>query len=202
MPQEWLTWLEGTLEHFLIWADHKNLVYLCSVKRLNSRQGRWSLVIIITSSYFPLTPGIEYLMPFLATSQLTHLLLTRNPLCRLLRAANWEIKATVCEAHIITLTLILVHHSAQSCWWRSGSSGVMLPSSSAIPELNGCHSSFASTSGGLDGLKTWVALWLPVWCVPRSAFEVSSAIALSEMLWWRQISLGTAVSDFTLFGQP
>lgn len=41
--QEWLHWLEGTKEPFLVWTNHKNLEYICSAKRLNPRQARWSL---------------------------------------------------------------------------------------------------------------------------------------------------------------
>lgn len=37
--QECSNWLEATLEPFLILTDHKNLVYLHSVKRLNSHLG-------------------------------------------------------------------------------------------------------------------------------------------------------------------
>lgn len=43
--QEWQHWLEGTWELFLIWSDQKNLEYLRSAQRLNSRQARWSLFL-------------------------------------------------------------------------------------------------------------------------------------------------------------
>lgn len=36
-------WLEGTEHLFVIWTDHRNLVYIRSVKQLNSRQTRWQL---------------------------------------------------------------------------------------------------------------------------------------------------------------
>lgn len=36
--EEWHHWFEGTREPFLVWTDHKNLEYICSDKRLNSRQ--------------------------------------------------------------------------------------------------------------------------------------------------------------------
>uniref|UniRef100_A0AAQ6IR55 Gypsy retrotransposon integrase-like protein 1 n=1 Tax=Anabas testudineus TaxID=64144 RepID=A0AAQ6IR55_ANATE len=41
--EEWRHWLEGTEQPFLVWTDHKNLEYLRSAKRLNSRQARWAL---------------------------------------------------------------------------------------------------------------------------------------------------------------
>uniref|UniRef100_A0A3B3DPC6 Gypsy retrotransposon integrase-like protein 1 n=1 Tax=Oryzias melastigma TaxID=30732 RepID=A0A3B3DPC6_ORYME len=40
---EWRHWLEGASHPFLVLTDHKNLEYLRSAKRLNSRQARWSL---------------------------------------------------------------------------------------------------------------------------------------------------------------
>ncbi len=36
-------WLEGSGVPFIIWIDHKNLEYIKSAKRLNSRQARWAL---------------------------------------------------------------------------------------------------------------------------------------------------------------
>lgn len=37
---EWRHWLE---QPFVVWTDHKNLEYLKTAKRLNSRQARWAL---------------------------------------------------------------------------------------------------------------------------------------------------------------
>jgi len=36
-------WLEGAAKPFLAWTDHKNLEYIRTAKRLNSRQARWAL---------------------------------------------------------------------------------------------------------------------------------------------------------------
>ncbi len=36
--EEWRHWLEGSGVPFIIWTDHKNLEYIKSAKRLNSRQ--------------------------------------------------------------------------------------------------------------------------------------------------------------------
>jgi hypothetical protein len=41
--EEWRHWLEGSGVPFVIWTDHKNLEYIKSAKRLNSRQARWAL---------------------------------------------------------------------------------------------------------------------------------------------------------------
>lgn len=38
-------WLEGAIHPFIVWTDHKNLSYLRSAKRLNSRQARWVLFL-------------------------------------------------------------------------------------------------------------------------------------------------------------
>uniref|UniRef100_A0A8K9UIS2 Gypsy retrotransposon integrase-like protein 1 n=1 Tax=Oncorhynchus mykiss TaxID=8022 RepID=A0A8K9UIS2_ONCMY len=36
--EEWRHWLEGAEQPFVVWTDHKNLAYVQSAKRLNSRQ--------------------------------------------------------------------------------------------------------------------------------------------------------------------
>ena len=41
--EEWRHWLEGAGQPFLAWTDHKNLEYIRTAKRLNSRQARWEL---------------------------------------------------------------------------------------------------------------------------------------------------------------
>ncbi|KAL0173711.1 hypothetical protein M9458_029679 [Cirrhinus mrigala] len=41
--EEWRHWLEGAIHPFQVITDHKNLEYVKSAKRLNSRQARWSL---------------------------------------------------------------------------------------------------------------------------------------------------------------
>uniref|UniRef100_A0A3Q2VPW7 Integrase catalytic domain-containing protein n=1 Tax=Haplochromis burtoni TaxID=8153 RepID=A0A3Q2VPW7_HAPBU len=54
--EEWRHWLERAEQPFLIWTDHKNLIYLRTAKRLNSRQARWSLFFTrfnFTLSYRP-----------------------------------------------------------------------------------------------------------------------------------------------------
>ena len=61
--EEWRHWLEGAQHPFLIWTDHKNLAYIQSAKRLNSRQARWALFFgrfRFTLSY---RPGSKNLKP-------------------------------------------------------------------------------------------------------------------------------------------
>ena len=43
--REWRHWLEGAKMPFTVWSDHKNLTYLRTAKRLNSRQARWALFL-------------------------------------------------------------------------------------------------------------------------------------------------------------
>ncbi len=54
--QEWRHWLEGAAHPFIVWTDHKNLAYLRTARRLNSRQARWALFlgrIHFTITYHP-----------------------------------------------------------------------------------------------------------------------------------------------------
>lgn len=41
--EEWRHWLEGAIHPFVILTDHKNLEYLQTARRHNSRQARWAL---------------------------------------------------------------------------------------------------------------------------------------------------------------
>ncbi len=41
--EEWHHWLEGIEVPFIVWTDHKNLEYIRTAHRLNSRQARWAL---------------------------------------------------------------------------------------------------------------------------------------------------------------
>ncbi|KAI3375481.1 hypothetical protein L3Q82_003807 [Scortum barcoo] len=49
--EEWRHWLEGAEQPFIVWTDHKNLGYLKSAKRLNSRQAS------LSSGYHPESNG-------------------------------------------------------------------------------------------------------------------------------------------------
>lgn len=42
--EEWRHWLEGSVQPFIVWTDHKNLAYLQNAKRFNARQARWALI--------------------------------------------------------------------------------------------------------------------------------------------------------------
>ncbi|KAI4899208.1 hypothetical protein NFI96_032636 [Prochilodus magdalenae] len=55
--EEWRHWLEGARHPFLVLTDHKNLEYLRSAKRLNSRQARWSLFFSRSDFQITYHPG-------------------------------------------------------------------------------------------------------------------------------------------------
>lgn len=61
--EEWRHWLEGAEQPFLVWTDHKNLEYLHSAKRLNSRQARWALLFSRFHFTLAYRPGSKNLKP-------------------------------------------------------------------------------------------------------------------------------------------
>ena len=61
--EEWRQWLEGAKVPFLVWTDHKNLEYLHSAKRLNSRQARWVLFFSRFEFHLAYQPGSKNVKP-------------------------------------------------------------------------------------------------------------------------------------------
>ncbi|KAK7918601.1 hypothetical protein WMY93_009885 [Mugilogobius chulae] len=61
--EEWRHWLEGTEQPFLVWTDHKNLAYIQSAKRLNSRQARWALFFSRFNFTLTYRPGSRNVKP-------------------------------------------------------------------------------------------------------------------------------------------
>ncbi|KAL0186755.1 hypothetical protein M9458_018425, partial [Cirrhinus mrigala] len=60
--EEWRHWLEGSGVPFIVWTDHKNLEYIKTAKRLNSRQARWALFFgrfDFTISYRPGSKNVK-----------------------------------------------------------------------------------------------------------------------------------------------
>ena len=43
--EAWRHFLEGAVEKFKIWTDHKNLEYFMKAQKLNRRQARWALYL-------------------------------------------------------------------------------------------------------------------------------------------------------------
>ena len=61
--EEWRQWLEGARVPFLVWTNHKNLEYLHSAKRLNSRQARWALFYSRFDFNLAYRPGSKNIKP-------------------------------------------------------------------------------------------------------------------------------------------
>ena len=61
--EEWRQWLEGSRVPFQVWTDHKNLEYLHSAKRLNSRQARWALIFSRYDFHLAYRPGLKNVKP-------------------------------------------------------------------------------------------------------------------------------------------
>uniref|UniRef100_A0A8C6M778 Gypsy retrotransposon integrase-like protein 1 n=1 Tax=Nothobranchius furzeri TaxID=105023 RepID=A0A8C6M778_NOTFU len=61
--EEWRHWLEGADLPFIIWTDHKNLIYLKEAKRLNPRQYRWSLFFYRFNLVLSYRPGSKNVKP-------------------------------------------------------------------------------------------------------------------------------------------
>lgn len=61
--EEWRHLLEGAEHPFTIWTDHKNLTYLRTAKRLNSRQARWSLFFTRFNFSISYRPGTRNTKP-------------------------------------------------------------------------------------------------------------------------------------------
>ena len=61
--EEWRQWLEGARLPFLVWTDHKNLEYLHSAKRLDSRQAWWALFFSRFDFHLAYRPGLRNVKP-------------------------------------------------------------------------------------------------------------------------------------------
>nr|CBN81752.1 Pol polyprotein [Dicentrarchus labrax] len=101
--QEWRHWLEGAALPFIVWTDHKNLAYLRSAKRLNSRQARWALFLdrfVFTLTY---RPGSRNAKPDALSRQADPETQETEPETILpascvVPAVNWRIEALVKQA--------------------------------------------------------------------------------------------------------
>lgn len=61
--QEWRHWLEGADQPLVGWTDHKNLSYLGTARRLNSRQARWALFLGRFRFILTYCPGSKNIKP-------------------------------------------------------------------------------------------------------------------------------------------
>uniref|UniRef100_A0A672Z804 Gypsy retrotransposon integrase-like protein 1 n=1 Tax=Sphaeramia orbicularis TaxID=375764 RepID=A0A672Z804_9TELE len=101
--EEWRHWLEGTEIPFLVWTDHKNLEYLRSAKRLNSRQARWALFFTRFNFSLSYRPGSKNGKPDALSRRFPPTKSVSEPVTILpgscvVGAFHWSIEKTVIEA--------------------------------------------------------------------------------------------------------
>uniref|UniRef100_A0A8C7ZML9 Gypsy retrotransposon integrase-like protein 1 n=1 Tax=Oryzias sinensis TaxID=183150 RepID=A0A8C7ZML9_9TELE len=100
--EEWRHWLEGADQQFIVWTDHKNLAYLRSAKRLNSRQARWCLFFDRFSFVITYRPGSRNIKPD-ALSRLSSISDSQepspiiSPTC-IIGQLTWDIETRVLQA--------------------------------------------------------------------------------------------------------
>lgn len=109
--EEWRHWLEGAELPFIVWTDHKNLAYIQSAKRLNSRQARWALYFGRFSFTLTYRPGSRNLKPDALSRQFASEGPAANPDTILpascvVAAVTWEIESLVKEAQRRNLTQV------------------------------------------------------------------------------------------------
>lgn len=61
--EDWRHWLEGSEPPFTVWTDHKNLAYIQTAKRLNSRQARRALFFGRFNFSLTYRPGSKNIKP-------------------------------------------------------------------------------------------------------------------------------------------
>ena len=104
--EEWRHWLEGTRVPFLVWTDHRNLEYIRTAKRLNSRQARWSLFFDRFNFTLSYRPGSRNTKPDALSRQFpespdeTAESSTIVPASCLVAAVTWEIEEKVRAASL------------------------------------------------------------------------------------------------------
>ena len=97
-------WLEGAEQPFVDWTDHKNLSYLQTAKRLNSRQARWSLFFGRFNFVLTYRPGSQNIKPDAFSRQFfsenspapPDTILSSS--CLKVAAVTWEIESLVRRA--------------------------------------------------------------------------------------------------------
>jgi len=103
--KEWRHWLEGATLPFIVWSDHKNLTYLRTAKRLNSRQARWALFFSRFDFTITYRPGSKNIRADALSRQVTketpevqEAPTTILPSSLVVGAVTWPIDATVRQA--------------------------------------------------------------------------------------------------------
>ena len=101
--EEWRHYLEGTELPFVVWTDHKNLSYLHSAKRLNSRQARWALFFGRFNFTITYRPGSRNVKPDALSRQFSSTDMPNSvenilpPSC-VVAGPTWQIESIIREA--------------------------------------------------------------------------------------------------------
>ncbi|KAK7907036.1 hypothetical protein WMY93_015648 [Mugilogobius chulae] len=103
--REWRHWLEGSTHPFVVWTDHKNLSYLRTARRLNSRQARWALFLGRFNFTLTYRPGSRNTKPDALSRQFAASLErdpdeTILPPSCIIGMAKWEVEKAVQEAQV------------------------------------------------------------------------------------------------------
>ncbi|KAK7929110.1 hypothetical protein WMY93_005505 [Mugilogobius chulae] len=101
--EEWRHYLEGAEVPFIVWTDHKNLSYIQSAKRLNSRQARWALFFGRFNFTITYRPGTRNTKPDALSRQFSSTdspdpVESIVPSSCVVASITWEIKSKVQEA--------------------------------------------------------------------------------------------------------
>ncbi|KAK7896247.1 hypothetical protein WMY93_021572 [Mugilogobius chulae] len=171
--KEWRHWLEGSAQPFLVWTDHKNLSYLRSARRLNSRQARWALFLGRFNFTLTYRPGSRNIKPDALSRQLALTVDSSEepilpPAC-VIGAAAWDVEKTVQEALVNQPSPDGCPRVVCLCLNLPGlrfSSGVIRLKLPAILVSTAPLPFFSSASGGHQCPQTPRSLLQPVQSVP------------------------------------
>ncbi|KAI2665739.1 Transposon Tf2-8 polyprotein [Labeo rohita] len=101
--EEWRHWLEGSGVPFVVWTDHKNLEYIKSAKRLNSRLAWWALFFGRFDFSISYRPGSKNIKPDALSRIFDHSERPSSsepivPQRVFVSVVTWEIESKVCTA--------------------------------------------------------------------------------------------------------
>ena len=101
--EEWRHWLEGAEQPFVVWTDHKNLLYIQQTKRRNVRQARWSMFFNRFNYTLTYRPGSKNIKPDALSRMYDHLDSETVPepivpTNRIVAPLLWDIEAVVQSA--------------------------------------------------------------------------------------------------------
>uniref|UniRef100_A0A671X748 Gypsy retrotransposon integrase-like protein 1 n=1 Tax=Sparus aurata TaxID=8175 RepID=A0A671X748_SPAAU len=170
--QEWRHWLEGAVHPFVVWSDHKNLSYLRSARRLNSRQARWALFLGRFNFTLTYRPGPKNLKPDALSRQFapaeekpeTETILP--PSC-VVGAVRWEVERVVEEA-------LQVHPAPDGC----PPERLFVPPSVRAPVLQWGHSSKLACHPGVHRTLSLVRqrFWWPSMATDTRKFIAACSV--------------------------